>query len=100
MELIETGIKQIHNVKANKDGWKLNAIVTVEGGKISNIDGSAAYNEVAEGATPWNEMTRFNGRKEEDALRVSFDFRHQDADVCNILRAMVDAIIAKYDVAE
>lgn len=100
MELIQTTTKTIHQVNAEQNGWKLNATVTVQDGKVENIDGSAVYGEVAEGATPWNEMIRFNGRKEEDALRISFDFRHQDADVCNILRAMVDAIIAKYDVAE
>lgn len=100
MELIETGNKQIHNVKANKDGWKLNATVTIEGGKISNIDGSAAYGEVEDGMTPYHEMTHFNGRMEVDTLRISFDFRHEDADVCNLLRAMVDAIIAKYEVTE
>ena len=50
--------------------------------------------------TPYNEMTSFNGRMEGNALRISFNFRHEDADVCNLLRAMVDAIIAKYEVTE
>jgi hypothetical protein len=98
MELLETGKKEIHNVNAHENGWKLRATVTVEGGKVINIDGSAAYGEEKDGMTPYEEMTRFNGWKEGDALRIAFDFRHEDADVCDILKAMVDAIIARYEV--
>ena len=100
MELIQTTSKTIHNVNAEQNGWKLRASVTIENGKVTNIDGSAAYGEEKEGMTPYEQMTRFNGRREGDALRISFDFRHEDADVCNLLRAMVDAIIARYEVTE
>ena len=100
MELNQTSTKTIHQVSAEQNGWKLRASVTIENGKVTNIDGSATYGEEKDGMTPYEEMTRFNGWKEGDALRIAFDFRHEDADVCNLLRAMVDAIIAKYEVAE
>ena len=97
MELIQTTTRTIHQVSAEQNGWKLRASVTIENDKVTNIDGSAAYGEEKDGMTPYEQMTRFYGRKEGDALRISFDFRHEDADVCNLLRAMVDAIIAKYE---
>lgn len=100
MELIQTTSKTIHNVAAEQNGWKLRASVTIENDKVTDIDGSAAYGEKEDGMTPYEQMTRFNGRREGDALRISFAFRHEDADVCNLLRAMVDAIIARYEVAE
>lgn len=97
MELLETGKKEIHNVNANENGWKLRASVTIENDKVTNIDGSAAYGEEKYGMTPYNEMTSFYGRREGDTLRMTYNFRHEDADVCNLLRAMVDAIIARYE---
>lgn len=97
MELVETGKKQIHNVKADENGWKLNATVTVEGGKVINIDGNARQGEVNE-FTPYNEPTSFCGRMEGEALRMTYNFKHEDSAVCDILKAMVDAIIARYEV--
>lgn len=97
MELIQTTTRTIHQVRAEQNGWKLIASVTIENGKVTNIDGSAAYGEEKDGMTPYNEMTSFYGRKEGDTLRMTYNFRHEDADVCNILRAMVDAIIARYE---
>lgn len=100
MELIQTTSKTIHQVSAEQNGWKLRANVTIENDKVTNFDGSATYGEQEDGTIPYQQMTSFYGRREGDALRISFDFRHEDADVCNLLRAMVDAIIARYEVAE
>ena len=97
MELVQTTSKTIHQVSAEQNGWKLRASVTIEKGKVTNIDGSAAYGEEKDGMTPYEQMSSFYGRMEGNALRISFNFRHEDADVCNLLRAMVDAIIAKYE---
>ena len=84
-------------MNANENGWKLRASVTIENDKVTNIDGSAAYGEEKDGATPYEQLTKFNGRREGDTLRMTYNFRHEDADVCNLLRAMVDAIIARYE---
>lgn len=97
MELVETGKKQIHNVKADENGWKLNATVTVKGGKVINIDGNARQGEVNE-YSPHDELPSFNGRMEGEALRMTYNFKHEDSAVCDILKAMVDAIIARYEV--
>ena len=95
MELNQTSTKTIHQVSAEQNGWKLNATVTVQNGKVINIDGNARQGEVNE-FTPYNEPTSFYGRMEGEALRMTYNFKHEDSAVCDILKAMVDAIIARY----
>ena len=97
MELLETGKKEIHNVNATENGWKLRATVTVENGKVTNIDGNARQGEQNEDA-PEEEGVSFYGRMENGSLRMTYNFSHEDSAVCDILKAMVDAIIAKYEV--
>jgi hypothetical protein len=97
MELNQTSTKTIHQVSAEQNGWKLNATVTVQNGKVINIDGNARQGEVNE-FTPYNEPTSFSGRMEGEALRMTYNFKHEDSAVCDILKAMVDAIIARYEV--
>ena len=99
MELVQTTSKTIHYVTAEQNGWKLNASVTIINGKVTNIDGNARQGEQNELA-PDEEATTFYGRMEGNAFRISYNFKHEDADVCTLLRAMVDAIIARYEVAE
>jgi hypothetical protein len=97
MELNQTSTKTIHQVSAEQNGWKLNATVTVQNGKVINIDGNAKQGEVNEFA-PYNEPTSFYGRMEGETLRMTYNFKHEDSAVCDILKAMVDAIIARYEV--
>ena len=95
MELNQTSTKTIHQVSAEQNGWKLNATVTVQNGKVINIDGNARQGEVKE-YEPHSEGTSFYGRMEGETLRMTYNFKHEDSAVCDILKAMVDAIIAKY----
>ena len=96
MELIQTKTKTIHQVSAEQAGWQLNASVTVEDGKVTNINGNARQGAMTQ-HEPYEDGTTFYGSMEGGILRLTYNFRHNDADVCNLLRAMVDAIIARYE---
>ena len=41
MELTQTQTRTIHQLAAEKDGWNINASVTIGDGKVQNIDGYA-----------------------------------------------------------
>ena len=41
MELTQTQTRTIHQLAAEQDGWNINASVTVQDGKVQNIDGYA-----------------------------------------------------------
>lgn len=41
MELIQTQTRTIHQISAEWGGWNINASVTIQDGKIQNVDGYA-----------------------------------------------------------
>ena len=59
MELIQTGAEQVYNVTAEQDGWKVNASVSVDEGKVVNLNGSAVKA---------NRSVTFNGYRTEEAF--------------------------------
>ena len=96
MELNQTTTRTIHNVEAEQNGWKLTATVTVQDAKVIEIRGKAHIGEFKEDSIT-NNVSSFFGKIEDGALRVTYSFKYDDADVYGILKTMVDAIIAKYE---
>lgn len=89
MELIQTGAEQVYNVTAEQDGWKVNASVSVDEGKVVNLNGSAVKA---------NRSVTFNGYRTEEAfVRTVYNVTDETNDIYAVLEALVDAVRVKYE---
>lgn len=89
MELIQTGAEQVYNVTAEQDGWKVNASVSVDEGKVVNLNGSAVKD---------NKSVAFNGYRTEEAfVRTVYNVTDETNGIYAVLEALVDAVRVKYE---
>lgn len=89
MELIQTGAEQVYRVTAEQDGWQVNASVSVDEGKVVNLNGSAVKD---------NKSVAFNGyRTEDDFVRTAYNVTDETKGIYAVLEALVDAVRTRYE---
>lgn len=90
MELVQTQTRTIHQLSAEKDGWSINASVTIVDDMVQNIDGYMHR----DGVDNVNFNVYRNGTK---LIRGIHNVTEDAEGVCVIMETFVSATKAKYE---
>ena len=94
LHLNEDSSKEIKNVSTDYAGYHLSATATIEKGKIISMNGSV--NTTAMTIDPMN--IHFDAYRSGDELKVNYhNIASDERDTLDIISAMVDAVVAKYE---
>lgn len=95
MNLTETRSRITKTVKAESGDYNLTATAVIEDGKITAINGNVMkQSENNEGP----EGIYFEGRRVDGELKVNYhNIAADERDTLDIISAMVDAVVAKYE---
>lgn len=94
LELNETSSKEIKNVNTTFRGYNLTATAVIENGRITKMNGSV--NTTTMTIDPMN--ISFDAYRSGDELKVNYhNIASDERDTLDIISAMVDAVVAKYE---
>lgn len=94
LHLNEDSSKEIKNVSTDYAGYHLSATATIEKGKIISMNGSV--NTATMTIDPMN--IHFDAYRSGDELKVNYhNIASDERDTLDIISAMVDAVVAKYE---
>lgn len=89
----ETKSRITKTVTAESGNYKLNATAVIEKGKIVNVSGEVTDGQMNDGM----EIT-FDAYRNGDELKVNYhNIASDERDTLDIISAMVDAMVAKYE---
>lgn len=95
LELNETSSKEIKNVNTTFRGYNLTATAVIENGRITKMNGSV--NTTTMTIDPMN--ISFDAYRSGDELKVNYhNIASDERDTLDIISAMVDAVVAKYEI--
>lgn len=98
LNLTETRSRVTKTVTASSGNYTLTATAVIENNKIISINGTVT-DVAATGMAV--EYINFEGRRNGDELKVDYrNIAADERDTLDIISAMVDAVVAKYEVSE